>query len=104
MRHPDLCALEAADESAAVIARGPEEDLSDPLLELLVAKALGLLNDPSSLRNSEAPGLRRSSSRAIARVPCTSSPSILAAGTVSSGNPRALRTTHETTGRRSVRL
>ena len=38
MRHPDLCALEAADESAAVIARGPEEDLSDPLLELLVAK------------------------------------------------------------------
>jgi hypothetical protein len=50
MRHPDLCALQVADESAAVLAGGPEEDLSDPLLELVVAEALGLLHDPSPLR------------------------------------------------------
>src|SRR5947207_7010230 len=49
MRHPDICALEIADKSAAVLAGGPEEDLSDLLLELLVAEALGLLHGSSAL-------------------------------------------------------
>jgi hypothetical protein len=50
MRHPDVCVLEVADESAAVLSCGPEEDLSDSLLKLLVAEELGLLHGASSLR------------------------------------------------------